>query len=80
MGGTHRTIQRQQMDKKSDRVDATRMDKMTGKTKNKMEGQPYPPPGSCVAKNSHRPASVETVHGGVLPYGVKETLVVNKKW
>ena len=37
--------------------------------------QPYPPPGSCVAKNS--PASVETVQGGVPPYGVKETLVVN---
>ena len=27
MGGTHCTIQRQQMDKKSDRVDTTRMDK-----------------------------------------------------
>ena len=42
-----------------------------------MERQPYPPPGSYVAKNSQRPASVETVHGGVPPYGVKETLVVN---
>ena len=41
-----------------------------------MERQPYPPPGSCVAKNSQRPASVETVQGGVPPYGVKETLVV----
>ena len=41
-----------------------------------MEGQPHPPPGSCVAKNSQRPASVETVQGGVPPYGVKETLVV----
>ena len=30
-----------------------------------------------VAKNSQRPASVETVQGGVPPYGVKETLVVN---
>ena len=44
-----------------------------------MERQPYPPPGSCVAKNSQRPASVETVQGGVPPYGVKETLVVNGK-
>ena len=50
------------------------------KTSNKMEGQPYPPPGSCVANNSQRPASVETVQGGVPPYGVKETLVVNGKW
>ena len=40
----------------------------------------YPPPGSCVFKNSQRPASVETVQGGVPPYGVKETLVVNGKW
>ena len=31
MGGTC-TIQRQQMDKKRDRVDTTRMDKMAGKT------------------------------------------------
>ena len=36
-----------------------------------------PPSGSCVAKNSQRPVSVETVQGGVPPYGVKETLVVN---
>ena len=42
-----------------------------------MERQPYPPPGSYVAKNSQRPASVEIVQGGVPPYGVKETLVVN---
>ena len=35
--------------------------------------------GSCVAKNSQRPASVETVQGGVPPYGVKDTLVVNGK-
>ena len=41
-----------------------------------MERQPYPPPGSCVAKNSQRPASVETVQGGVPPYGGKDTLVV----
>ena len=39
----------------------------------------YPPPGSWVAKNSQRPASVETVQGGIPPYGVKETLVVNGK-
>ena len=45
-----------------------------------MERQPYPPPGSCVAKNSQRPASVETLQGGVPPYGVKDTLVVNGKW
>ena len=32
MGGTHCTIQRQQMDKKSDRVNTTRMDKAAGKT------------------------------------------------
>ena len=44
-----------------------------------MERQPYPPPGSCVAKNSQRPASVETVQGGVPPYRVKDTLVVNGK-
>ena len=44
-----------------------------------MERQPYPPPGSCVANNSQRPASVETVQGGVPPYGVKETQVVNGK-
>ena len=44
-----------------------------------MERQPYPPPGSCVAKNSQRPASVKTIiiQGGVPPYGVKDTLVVN---
>ena len=30
-----------------------------------------------MAKNSQRPASVETVQGGVPPYRVKETLVVN---
>ena len=29
------------------------MDKMAGKTNNKTERQPYPPPGSCVAKNSY---------------------------
>ena len=52
MGGTRCTIQRQQMDCKSDRVDTTRMDKTAGKTYNKMERQPYPPHGSCVAKNS----------------------------
>ena len=51
-----------------------------GRPKNKMERQPYPPYGSCVAKNSQRPVSVETVQGGVPPYGVKETLVVNGKW
>ena len=46
-----------------------------------MARPPYPPPGSCVAKNSQRPASVETVQGeGVPPYGVKDTLVVNGKW
>ena len=39
----------------------------------KMERPPYPPPGSCVAKNSQRPASVETVQGVVPPYGVKKT-------
>ncbi len=71
MGGTQCTIQRQQMDTKSDRVDTMRMDKTTGKTENKMERQPYPPPGSCVAKNSQRPASVETVREGVPPYRVK---------
>ena len=42
-----------------------------------MERQRYPPPGSSVAKNSQRPASVETVQGGVPPDGVIETLVVN---
>ena len=42
-----------------------------------MERQPYAPPGSFVANNSQRPASVETFQGGVPPYGVKETLVVN---
>ena len=30
-----------------------------------------------MAKNSQRPASVETVQGGVPPHGVKETMVVN---
>ena len=40
MGGTHCTIQRQQMDKKSDRVDTTRMDKTTGKTKSSDQRQP----------------------------------------
>ena len=43
-----------------------RMDKTTGKTENKMERHPYPPSGSCVAKNSQRPVSVETVQGGFL--------------
>ena len=42
-----------------------------------MDRQPYPPPGSCMVKNSQGPASVETVQGGVPPYGVIETLVVN---
>ena len=28
-------------------------------------GQHRPPPGFCVAKNSQRPASVETVHGAI---------------
>ena len=42
-----------------------------------MERQLRPQPVSCVAKNSQRPASVETVQGGVPPYRVKETLVVN---
>ena len=32
MGGTHCTIHRQQMDKKSDIVETTRMDKTAGKT------------------------------------------------
>ena len=41
-----------------------------------MERQPNP---HCIAKNSQKPASVETVHGGVPPYGVKETMVVNDK-
>ena len=45
----------------------------------KQERQPYPPPGSRVAKNSQRPVSVETVQGGVSSYGVQETLVVNGK-
>ena len=45
-----------------------------------MERQPYPPPGSCVAKNSQRTVSVTTVQAGVPPYGGKETLVVNGKW
>ena len=54
------------------------MNKAAGKTQNKMERQPYPPPGSRVAKNSQRPASVETVQRGVPPYGVKDTLVVKK--
>ena len=30
-----------------------------------------------MAKNSQRPASVETVQGGVPPYRVNEILVVN---
>ena len=84
MGGTHCTIQRQQMDKKSDRVDTTRMDKMTGETKNKMEsstngettlsatwvlcGQDWPVTGVCGDRQ------------GVVPrYGVIKTLVVNSK-
>ena len=46
MCGTHCTIQRQQMDKKSDRVDTTRIDKAPGKTYNKTIRQPYPPPGA----------------------------------
>ena len=80
MGGTHCTTERQQMDTKSDRVDTTRMDKTAGKTYNNMEGQLYPPPGSCGANNSQRPASMETAQGGVPPYEVDETLVVNGKW
>ena len=79
MGGTPYTIQRKQMDYKSDRVDTTRMDKTAGKTKNMMDRQPHLKPGSCAAKNSKRPASVETVQGGVPPYGVKDTLVVDCK-
>ena len=71
MGGTHCTIQRQQMNRNSDRVDTTRMDKTAGKTQIKMERQPYPPPGSCVANNSQRSASVETFQGWVHSYGVK---------
>ena len=72
MAGTHCTIHSQQMDKKGDRVDTTRMEKAAGKTKNKNERQPYPPPGSCVANNnSQRPASLEIFQGGVPPCGVK---------
>ena len=44
-----------------------------------MERQPHPPRGTCVAKNSQRPTSVKTVQGGVPPYGLKETLVLNAK-
>ena len=33
-----------------------------------------------MTKNSQRPESVETVQGGVPPYGVKYTLVVNGKY
>ena len=57
-------------DNKSDRVDTMRMTKTVGKTKNRTERQPGPPAGSCVAKTSQRPASVEAVKGGVPPYGV----------
>ena len=59
-------------------MDTTRM---AGKTYNKLERQPQPqpPPGSYVAKNSQRLASVETVLGAVPPYGVTETLVANGK-
>ena len=35
-----------------------------GRSKTKMERQPYPSPGSCVAKNSKIPSSVDTVQGG----------------
>ena len=42
-----------------------------------MERQPYPPHGSCVAKNSQRPASVEIVQGGVPPYGLKEGVLAD---
>ena len=67
------------MDYKSDIVDTMEMDKTAGKTYNKMEGQPYQPPGFCVAKTSQRTASVDTVNvqGGVPPCGVKVTLVVS---
>ena len=41
------------------------------KTYIKMERHPHAQPGSCVSKNSQTPASVETVQGGVPPYGVK---------
>ena len=53
------------------------MDNMAEKTKNKR--QLHPPPRTCAAKNSQRPVSVETVLGGVSPYGVIETLLVNGK-
>ena len=45
----------------------TIMNNTAGKTWNKMERQPRPLPGPCVTKKSHRPASVETVQGGVPP-------------
>ena len=47
-------------------MDTPRRVKTTGKTYNKIERQPYPPP-----------VSVETVQGLIPPYGVEETLVVN---
>ena len=50
-----------------------------GRPKQDGKTQHHPPPGSCVATNSYRQTSVETDRGGVPPYLVIETLVVNGK-
>ena len=64
----------------NDRADTTIMDKIEGKTKNKIEIQPHPPIGCWVSTTSQRPASVETVQGGrIPPYVMIETMVVNVK-
>ena len=68
------------MDYKNDRVDTTRMDKKAEQIRNKMERKKSSATWVQSGPNSQRPASVETVHGGVPSYGVKETLVVDGKW
>ena len=56
------------MDYKSDRVDTTRMDKTAGKTKNKVERQPDPPLGSCVANPSQYTDSPEMTWEGIYEF------------
>ena len=80
MGGTDCTIQRQHMDKRVTEWTPREWTRRQGDLKQDGETALSATWVLAVAKNSQRPASVETVQGGVPPYGVKDTLVVNGKW
>ena len=78
MGGTHCPIQRQQMDKKSDRVDTTRMDKMAEKTRTRWRDNLIRHMGPAWPRLARdRRLWKQFREGFLLTEGVKETLVVN---